>query len=320
MYYFSVGFFPAWVTIEETSTLGLPLKPFLYSESVRKLVKQTKNPFLRSTISLWYSAHKHVGDTPALSQFTPIWGNNCFKPGRADGAFRMWFNKGVENISDLYVEGNLMSYNQLCEKYDIPRKNFFKYLQLKHFLLSMHKQLLSVSLKLSNGLSHMGGRGQFSLFYELMLTHSTESSSKKMEAWIIHIKEDVQEADREGACFKAQTQSVNTKFKLLQYKWLMRIYLTPCRLNHIYPSVPDICVKCREAKGTLIHCLWECPKIHQFWKSVLHCIGLVVGREVPLRAKICLLGIYPKNFVVSQQQSLIIDFGLLQRAARWLSG
>ncbi len=47
------------------------------------------------------------------------------------------------------------------------------------------------------------------------------------------MNEDIHEAD------KAQTQSINTKFKLLQYKWLMRTYLTPSRLNHT-------CVKCRE--------------------------------------------------------------------------
>jgi len=42
MYYFSVTSPPAWMTIEETSTLGLPLKLYLYSASVRRLVKQTK--------------------------------------------------------------------------------------------------------------------------------------------------------------------------------------------------------------------------------------------------------------------------------------
>ena len=119
MYYFSVAPFPAWVTIEQISTSGLPLKLYLYSASIKKLLKQTKNPFLKNTISVWYSAHQHVGDTPALSQFSPIWGNSCFIPGRADGGFKMWFNKSVEKISDLYVEGNLLSYIQIWEKYNI---------------------------------------------------------------------------------------------------------------------------------------------------------------------------------------------------------
>lgn len=105
----------------------------------------------------------------------------------------MWFNKGVEKISDLYVEGNLLSYIQLCEKYDIPRKHFFKYLQLKHFNFSTHKQLLSVPplSKIEElTLSHINGGGQFSLFYELLLTYSKDSSSKKLEAWRIDRKED----------------------------------------------------------------------------------------------------------------------------------
>lgn len=42
LYYFSVAPSPAWVTIEEISTPGLPLKLYLYSSSIRKLVKQTK--------------------------------------------------------------------------------------------------------------------------------------------------------------------------------------------------------------------------------------------------------------------------------------
>lgn len=274
MYYFSVALPPAWVTIEQMSTPGLPLKLYLYS-SIKKLIKQTKNPFLQNTISVWYSAHQHIGDTPALSQFSPIWGNNYFIPGRSDGGFKMWFDKGVEKISDLYAEDTLMSYNQLCEKYDIPRKHFYKFLQLKHFVLSTHKQLsvppLSKIEELT--LSHMNGRGHFSLFYELMLTHSKESSSKKLEAWRIDINEDIHETDWEVACYKAQTQSINTKFKLLQYKWLMRTYLTPSRLNHIFPNVPDTCVKCREEKGTLIHCLWERAKIQRFWKSVIEYIS-----------------------------------------------
>lgn len=123
--------------------------------------------------------------------------------------------------------------------------------------------MLSVPpLSKTERLTHLNGRGQSSLFYELK-----ESSYKKVEAWIIDIiKENIQ------ACFKAQTQSVNTKFK------------------HMYPDVPDICVKCREAKGKLIHCLWKCSKIHQFCITLYMFTGNIPG----------------------EQQSPLIDFGLLQ--------
>lgn len=66
MYYFSEAPSPAWVNIEQASIFGLPLKLYLYSNTVKKLIRQTKNPFLRSSIRVWHSAHQHVGDTPVL--------------------------------------------------------------------------------------------------------------------------------------------------------------------------------------------------------------------------------------------------------------
>ncbi len=157
----------------------------------------------------------------------------------------------------------------------------------------------------------MNGKGQFSLSYEL-LSFSKDSSIKKLEAWKLNLHEDIQEEEWEIACFKAQTQSVNTKFKLPQYKWLMQTYLLPSRLSQMVPNIPDFCAKCREQKGTLLHCQWECRKLQPFWKSGINCISLVIGKEVSLCAKLCILGIYPEDFVVTLQDSLLIDFGLLQ--------
>lgn len=37
-------------------------------------------------------------------------------------------------------------------------------------------------------------------------------------------------------------------------------------------------------RGTLIHCLWECTNLQQWWKSVVE--FLTIGKEIPLRAKL----------------------------------
>lgn len=113
------------------------------------------------------------------------------------------------------------------------------------------------------------------------------------------------------ACLKAQKYSINTRLKLLQYKWLMRVYITPVKLHHISPNIPDICVKFLNQKGTLIHCLWECPKIEVFWGNVVKCLSRMVKNNIPLRPKICILRIYPKDFVRTTKQTKMIDFGLL---------
>lgn len=122
---------PAWVDIEQKSVPDLPLHTFLYSSDTKALRKNTRNPFLKNTIIIWHAAHKYVGDPPSLSQFTPIWGNEKFTPGKSDGGFKIWKYKGIQKIKDLYADGMLLTFDQLCKKYLIPPKQFFKYLQLE---------------------------------------------------------------------------------------------------------------------------------------------------------------------------------------------
>lgn len=89
------------------------------------------------------------------------------------------------------------------------------------------------------------GTVQLSQFYNLLLTSSRDSSIKELEAWKRDLQEDIQASDWEIACFKAQTQSVIKKYRLLQYKWLTHTYhLTPSRLSQMFPDIE---------KGTLIH-------------------------------------------------------------------
>ena len=59
----------------------------------------------------------------------------------------------------------------------------------------------------------------------------TESALDQLSAWKTDIKEDIDEEDWNAACLKAQSQTINTRFKWLQCKWLMRMYVTPVKLH-----------------------------------------------------------------------------------------
>lgn len=315
MFYFVTQSPPAWVYIEQASISKLPLSLYLYSADFKTLKKTTTNPFLRNSIDVWFKSHRHIGDTPSISQFSPIWDNARFTPGRADGGFQIWANRGVQKIGDLYVEGTLLTFNDLCLKYSIPKKHFFKYLQLKHFISSKHHQVsYEPPLSCLEGivLKHMHGKQQISILYAALVSHDKESSHDRRRAWSLDIKEDIEEAEWMTACSKAQSQTINTRMKLLQHKWLMRTYITPEKLNKWSPDIPDTCVKCLIEKGTLIHCVWECPKLVAFWKTVVRTLSRITGIQVPCSAKLCILGIYPDNFFFNSKCKTLINFGLLQ--------
>ena len=103
----------------------------------------------------------------------------------------------------------------------------------------------------------------------------------------------------------------------------MRMYIAPVKLHHMSDNIPDICTKCLNDKGTLLHCLWECPKIQKFWKDVIKCLSEVFNINIPLNVKLCVLGIYPVGFTQTAKQTKLLDFGLLQArraiALQWKS-
>ncbi len=122
MFYFLPDEVPAWVDTEKHG-IKLPIHLYLYSSQAKKLKKNTHNPFLRNTITIWYEA-RALMDQNTFSYFTPFWGNADFKPGRQDLGVKHWMDLGLKKIGDLFSEGTLMSFQQLVQKFNLPRKHF----------------------------------------------------------------------------------------------------------------------------------------------------------------------------------------------------
>jgi len=84
------------------------------------------------------------------------------------------------------------------------------------------------------------------------------------------------------------------------------------KLHQMSGNIPDVCSKCLDNKGTLYHCLWECPEIQNFWKEVIKCMSNMFNIKIPLNVKLCILGMYPTDFIQTSRQIQLIDFGLFQ--------
>ena len=74
---------------------------------------------------IWHNANVYLGMTKWLSQFSPIFGNDDFHPGRADLGFKLWSSNALVKISELYNRKEFMSFEDLKFKYGIPTKHFF---------------------------------------------------------------------------------------------------------------------------------------------------------------------------------------------------
>ena len=100
-YYYNTENSPVWKDIESGSE-KIPLPAYLYSDTFKNLKKKTTNPIVKNMIVVWYDVNKYHKETSVLSRFSPIWGNNHFVPGRADGGFKLWADKGIKQMKDIY--------------------------------------------------------------------------------------------------------------------------------------------------------------------------------------------------------------------------
>lgn len=96
------------------------------------------------------------------------------------------------------------------------------------------------------------GKGKSeSEFYDLLKDSSPDSSESKLNAWKTDLQEEIS---------LEQTGSGNTRLRLLQYNWLMRVYITPEKISKFNLNIQDTCNRCGVNKGTLFHCLWSVSK------------------------------------------------------------
>ena len=315
MFWFTKEDAQPWVQIEMLSSKGLTLDSFLYSAPLKKLRKNTVNPFVKNTTVVWHEVHKYLGDFPVLSCFSPIWGNEHFSPATNDMGFKAWLSKGIVNLLDLYNDNTLMSFDELKARYDVPQKHFFKYLQLRSFILKSLKNSVQqppMSTLETFSTKTCFSKGLVTQLYNIMVENHKDNSESKRQQWIGDLQEDILVEEWGIICSKVHTQTINTRLRLIQYNWIMRTYITPVKLNKFDPNIPDRCYKCNIHQGTLYHCLWECEEIQRFWSSVIQYISQITSSPVPLSPKLCILSIYPHNCSLSNRERKMVDLCLLQ--------
>lgn len=80
------------------------------------------------------------------------------------------------------------------------------------------------------------------------------------------------------------------KGKFTQYKITHRFNWTPSRLNRMGLINSNLSWKCRRDIGTFSHCIWECPVIQPFWRTILEYLSNWLGKTLPVSPRLSLLG------------------------------
>lgn len=119
-------------------------------------------------------------------------------------------------------------------------------------------------------------RWKFTQYFNILVAISTESTQDGSNGWKMDIQEDTNEPD---CLFKSTNTNYFNKNGQREGELLSGFII--CLLIFQMFS---------------LNVLWECPKIQNFWKDVVRCLLDMFNTKVSLKAKLCVLGIYTKNF------------------------
>lgn len=123
---------PDWLVMERNSAKPVSLAALLYSPIQSAIKKYSRNSIVKMSLKIVFQLRRHLG-LQIYSHNAPLIANHGFIPSITDKAFLVWSSHGVNTFKDLYIDNIFASFQQLCEKYSIPKQHFFRYLQLRSF-------------------------------------------------------------------------------------------------------------------------------------------------------------------------------------------
>ena len=106
-----------------------------YLNSPSKINKEVygDNFMIKNTLKIWKQIRSHT-TAPNTYYDSQSFSKSFFCTWSKHPGFMGWNHKGIKVLSDLYLDGHFMSFEQLCTVYDIPAAHFFKYLQIRDYV------------------------------------------------------------------------------------------------------------------------------------------------------------------------------------------
>lgn len=234
-----------------------------------------------------------------------------FPPSVSDGTFGVWFRSGIHSLQDLYVDNNFASFEQLVNRFNIPRSHFFRYLQLRNFIAShsncfpLYPQvsLLDSIFKMGKNLKQIIGK-----IYGLLNLFNLSTLDYLKHKWEEDLSEQIPDAVWQKVIRRIHTSSICQRHTVVQFKIVHRLHWSKVRLSKIRPELDPTCDRCKQAHATLLHMFWTCPKLHHFWQSIFNTLSKILMEQIDPSPLTALFGVTPQAVNLSNCKSNMVAF------------
>lgn len=299
-----------WTKIEQDSVKGVSLSvlPFMDIKSVNKI--KIKNEWIKHTLKVWTIVKKMLGGPMSISRAMLIVGNIEFPPSLWDSGFRRWADKGLRTINQLFRGTEFKSFSQLQEQFDLPSKDLYRYLQIRHYVTN-HKEKEMVS-KNPNEIEeyfisvlekHFPTKKHLSNIYKRLATSTLQNTEYIKEKWELEMNVIIEDSTWEdiwAGCHKGINSQL---WKEFDWKVKIRFFNTPLVISsYVKNSNLALCWRKCGNIGDTTHIFWDCPVLQGFWGDIKKEIDTILDIDVTLEPMLFLLGAIPKDIYNADQR------------------
>lgn len=243
-------------------------------------------------IQVWEKSGKLCGGSFPWDPGIPIFGNEKLQINKRPLRFTAWEEKGISVLGDIFGDNGLLSFADLCFKYNLPRTTFFFYLQLRSVLVAngvlLRRALSSPPIKKFLLVPFSLG-GHVSKLYNILLHHSYKPLALDT-VWKADFGDLSPDLEWSKVWEGINMSSRNPDHQQIHYNFIHRLYLTPKRLHKMKMLTDPLCKLCRlNVIGTFRHMFWDYPLVMAFWSQVAHRLSVLLGIPIPCSPGILIL-------------------------------
>lgn len=290
------------------------LSDLIFFNNFKQIEAYCTNPVTINTLKAWQIVCRLEGRSNKTSMFTPIRNNPAFPPGSSDPGFQQWSVKNINSLIDLFSNNSLMSFKQLTNKYSLIKQDFFRFLQVRHYItrsttLIDHPEI-SVIEKM---LFQQRQRVSLSSLYRALNGQCASDTQRVRGLWEKELSVTIDEETWDSVWIYAKKISICTRARATQLKIKHRLHISPHRRHLFDPSLSPLCLKCKINVGTLTHCFWSCHKLQTYWSGIVREIQNILHINIDMDPVSLILGLPSKHARTSASKRL---FNILTFAAR----
>ena len=177
---------------------------------------------------------------------------------------------GLQSIGDLYINRTFSSFQILQEKHGLSKSDFFRYLQIGHFVITHLDQF---EIATPDGLDKClrdckVERNAISFVYYLLQEQDQVNMEGIKKSWETELGTGIAEDIWEESLKYVNICSLNARDCLMQFKTLHRLHYSRVKLHKFFPEISPICEKCNHTEANLLHSYAPCPKLEDFWTEI----------------------------------------------------